>query len=82
MIALVTSTLIPSNAYSFYNPDERLKQTINTIQKLYDAGFEEVYLFDNSIDTTNLESLCKTFNQLKVYNTPQYTFENKGLKIN
>ena len=79
MIALVTSTLTPANAYSLYNPDERLKQTINTIQKLYDVGFQEVYLFDNSIDTTNLESLRKTFNQLKVYNTPQYTFENKGL---
>ena len=79
MIALVTSTLIPSNAYSYYNPDERLKQTINTIQKLYDAGFEDVYLFDNSINTTNLESLSNTFKQLKIFNTPQYSFENKGL---
>lgn len=79
MIALVTSTLTPLTAYSLYSPEERLNQTINTIQKLYDVGFQDVYLFDNSVDTTNLKSLHKTFTQLKVFNTPQYTFENKGL---
>jgi hypothetical protein len=79
MIALVTSTLILQNGYSLYNTDERLKQTINTVQKLYDAGFQEVYLFDNSINTASLESLGKTFKHLKIFHAPQYTFENKGL---
>jgi hypothetical protein len=38
-----------------------------------------VYLFDNSVNTVNLELLSNTFKHLKVFNTPQYTFENKGL---
>ncbi|MDB5143836.1 MAG: hypothetical protein JWQ66_2549 [Mucilaginibacter sp.] len=79
MIALVTSTLIPTNAYSLFDVDERLSQTLHTVEKLYAAGFADIYLFDNSIDTINLAAITKKYPSVKISHSPQYTFGNKGL---
>lgn len=79
MIALVTSTLNPAKAYSSFTPAERLDQTLNTLGKLYEADFTDVYFFDNSIETTNLAAIAKNYPDVKIHHNPQYSFENKGL---
>ncbi len=79
MIALITSTLIPTNAYSFFNPDERLIQTINTIKKIVDAGFSDIFLLDNSLDEINSSALKNEYGPIKIFHSPQYTFKNKGM---
>jgi len=79
MIAIITSTLIPSDAYSFYSPEERLSQTLNTIEKLLATGFVEIFIFDNSMHGINKEALVKAYKSIKIFNSPQYSFTNKGL---
>jgi len=79
MIALITSTLIPTTVYSVYDPDERLYQTINTIQKLRGAGFSDIYFFDNSINEIDRSALIKAHQSIKIFQSPQYSFKNKGL---
>ncbi len=79
MIALITSTIIPNNDSSLYNPTERLGQTINTIRKLREANFSDIYLFDNSIKEIDIVSLTNEYDLVKIFHSPQYTFENKGL---
>lgn len=79
MIALITSTLIPTNAYSLFTPETRLAQTINTIRKLREAGFSEIYLLDNSLNDINYTALKNEYRFIKILHSPQYTFKNKGL---
>lgn len=79
MVAIITSTLIPTNFYSLFNHHERLTQTINTIRRLRDVGFLDIYLFDNSINQIDIHSLINEYNLIKIYHSPQYTFKNKGL---
>jgi len=79
MVALITSTLIPTSVYSFYTPIERLNQTINTIQKLRNAGFSDIYICDNSIKDINNKELYKAYESIKIFCTPQYSFENKSI---
>ena len=79
MIALVTSTLNPGNAYSSFTPSERLDQTLHTLEKLYEFGFSHVYFFDNSIDTTGLAIIAKNYPDVQICYGSQYTFNNKGL---
>ncbi|HEK21142.1 hypothetical protein [Mucilaginibacter sp.] len=83
MIAVVTSTLKPgnNNTKGFYNFDERLSQTIQTLNSLYQHGFEHVYLIDNSPSLTEagLQAIFTDFKSLKVYHTHQYQFDNKGI---
>lgn len=79
MIALVTSTLAPFNAHSFFTVQDRLAQTLHTIEKLYDTGFQDIILIDNSVNDTEVMTVQQRFTNLKVYHQPQYTFVNKGL---
>jgi hypothetical protein len=79
MIALITSTIIPTNAFSLYDPDERLTQTKFTIEKLLNAGFLDIFLFDNSQKKIDVEELVKAYEHIKIFHSPQYTFKNKGL---
>jgi len=79
MIAIITSTINPS-AHSYFSVEERYLQTINTINKLFDAGFNHVFLIDNSIEMIDSKKLiAETQSGLKIHQIPQYTFENKGL---
>ena len=79
MTALITSTINPVNAYSLYSPAERLSQTIHTLNKLVTAGFDEIFLFDNSIQSINTDELLKACSKIKLFQSPQYAFKNKGL---
>lgn len=79
MIAIVTSTLIPTRFYSVFSPVERLSQTINTIEKLQGAGFSQIWLFDNSLSNAGVKELAKACPKVQIHHTPQYTFKNKGL---
>ena len=78
MVALISSTLIPEKIYSIYNPTERLEQTINSVQKLRDKGFEKIFLFDNSIKEIGKQELVNADPDLIIFQTPQYSFKNKG----
>ncbi len=79
MVAVISSTLIPQKVYSLYSADERLTQTVTTIEKLKEFGFEKIYLFDNSIQPINTERLKQADGNIFIHQTPQYSFENKGL---
>lgn len=79
MIALITSTLLVNGAYSFFSNDERLAQTIKTIEILDRLNFSRIYLFDNSLQPANCELLLAFSSKLEIFHTPQYTFKNKGL---
>ncbi|MFD0795039.1 hypothetical protein ACFQZX_15565 [Mucilaginibacter litoreus] len=70
----------PSKIYSAFSDDERYEQTIHTIKALFNKGFTEVILIDNSTTSIDLEKLKRDSDQqLKAYHTPQYSFNNKGL---
>lgn len=81
MVALVTSTLCPSDkAFSFFNEEERYSQTIQTVRKLSCKGFSEIYIFDNSSKKINgnqfiHDSGCR----VNFIQNCQYTFSNKGM---
>lgn len=79
MIALVTSTIFVENAYSFFSNEERFEQTQHTIRKLNEAGFERIYLFDNSSTDFDVTKLTLLSDRLSVFHNQQYTFKNKGL---
>jgi len=79
LIALITSTLIPDKLFSVYNPDERLSQTANTIQQLLNAGFTEIYLFDNSVAVADFDKLYQVYPYINIFRSPGYSFQNKGL---
>lgn len=79
MIAIITSTLIPVS-HSFYSVTDRYTQTINTVQQLMEVGFEKIILIDNSISPIDHDSLkLHSKSKLQIFQTPQYSFENKGL---
>lgn len=80
MIALITSTLRPTSIYSVFSDQERYDQTIITIKKLAQKGFDKIYLVDNSINPIDQKKIIADSEKaVKVFNTPQYSFENKGL---
>jgi hypothetical protein len=79
MIAVITSTLSVNNAHSFFSNEDRLTQTLETIRKLDQAGFEQIFLFDNSLQGIDKQMLRSASSKLEVHQTPQYTFKNKGL---
>lgn len=80
MVAFVTSTLYPSSAHSFFSNDERYDQTLHTITRLREVGFEQIFLFDNSIKPVDVNGIKDASGAiLQVYQNSQYTFSNKGL---
>jgi len=79
MIAVITSTLFVNKGHSFFSSEERLAQTITTIQTLNRLNFSRLYLFDNSIQPIDHELLLAYSSKLEIYQTPQYSFTNKGL---
>ncbi|GAA4328278.1 hypothetical protein GCM10023149_32220 [Mucilaginibacter gynuensis] len=78
MIALVTSTLSPNGAYTHFTPQQRLEQTLVTISKLQGVGFQQIYLFDNSVDDS-VYRIKTHFPEVHISHQQQYTFANKGL---
>lgn len=70
MIAVVTSTLIVNNAYSFFSDAERLEQTLNTIVKLDKAGFSQIFLFDNSLQKVDEHLIKSASEKLRIYHSP------------
>jgi len=79
MIAIISSTLIPE-AFSYFTNQERLEQTIDTINKLSENGFKQIFLFDNSVKEINMDWIKSTTNgEINIFHTRQYGFENKGL---
>lgn len=81
MIALITSTLRPSNnTHTFFDENERYSQSIETIKKLATMGFSEMFMFDNSATKIDAERLMQdSGHNLHFFQTSQYTFRNKGL---
>ncbi len=84
MIALISSCIKPFNpangtVKSFVNFDDRLKQTIYTIETLNTYPFSEIYLLDNSHDYDYAELVGLAGNKLKIVNFKQYQFTNKGI---
>lgn len=65
--------------HSFFSPEERAAQTLQTIGRLYEVGFKDIFLFDNSIADIGKFDIQNSFKDVKIYHRPQYTFVNKGL---
>lgn len=78
-IALVTSSLNPQGAYSFFTLPERVEQTLVTLNKLTEAGFGKIFLFDNSNAEAELLSIAKNYPHVSISQQQQYQFKNKGL---
>ncbi|KQR72690.1 hypothetical protein [Pedobacter sp. Leaf176] len=79
MIAIISSTLIPY-APSYFTNQERLEQTIHTINKLSEKGFKQIFLFDNSVNEINMDWIqSRTKQDINIFYARQYGFENKGL---
>jgi hypothetical protein len=80
MIALITSTLIPNkNSYSFFSNEERIRQTELTINKLLELAFDSIYIFDNSDEKTDINTISPLFSKnsnIKFYHNDQYAFKN------
>jgi hypothetical protein len=79
MIAVITSTVQTGNTHSFFSNNERLIQTLNTIDKLEYAGFEHLLLFDNSLTDIDKNKIAGSSKILTVFHSSQYSFTNKGL---
>jgi len=79
MIAVITSTITPLASFSYFSPQDRLDQTIVTIEKLYEVGFKQVFLIDNSSQDIKKHYLESKYPYLKVWHQEQYAFANKGL---
>jgi hypothetical protein len=84
MIALISSCINPFNpadgtVKSFVNFDDRLKQTIHTIETLNAYTLNRIYLLDNSYDYDYAELTGLFENKLKIVNFKQYQFTNKGI---
>jgi hypothetical protein len=81
MIAVITSTIKPAENKSYYSYEERLEQTTGTIVSLRQAGFNKIYLVDNSpaLSIEQLRQLIKDDENLEVHHVDQYQFTNKGI---
>ncbi len=81
MIAVVTSTIKPAENKSYYSFIQRVDQTIATLQSLQQAGFDEIYLVDNSpeLDADGLRLLLKDYSRVHIFHINQYQFNNKGV---
>ncbi|HVS90631.1 MAG TPA: hypothetical protein VHE59_01275 [Mucilaginibacter sp.] len=84
MIAVVSSTIKPrtgDSRTSFYSFEERLEQTKQTLVRLQQCGFKEIYLADNSpeLDPQQLQELLIGFKTLRPFHIRQYHFANKGV---
>nr|WP_294794358.1 hypothetical protein [uncultured Mucilaginibacter sp.] len=81
MVAVVTSTIKTAEGKSYYSYTQRIEQTIATLQSLQQAGFDEIYLVDNSqqLDMDQLRLLLKEYAPVHVFHTNQYQFNNKGI---
>ncbi len=80
MIAVVTSTLQPTAGKSYFNYEERLRQTKYTLSELLKLDFQKIMLFDNSgtLNQTELNELLKDFPSIEKYHARQFQFDNKG----
>lgn len=84
MIALVSSTIfpLPATKDTLYRqtvpPQERLAQTVKTVDSLVKQGFEDIFIFDNSGFNWELddEILLKPANVIKF---TSYQFVNKSI---
>jgi hypothetical protein len=84
MIALISSCVKPFNpadgtVKSFINFDDRLKQTLHTIEILDAYQLSRIYLLDNSHDYNYAELAGLAGKKLKIVNFKQYQFTNKGI---
>jgi hypothetical protein len=84
MIAIITSTIAPASKNLFfekrssYSVEERLKQTLITVESLQKHGVNEIYLFDNS-SIEDFEKFKQYFENISIFNIPQYQFNNKSI---
>jgi len=82
MIAIVTSCIKPIEpkdlTKSFVSLEEREQQTVYTLQRLKEIGFELIILADNSDDYDYLR-LGLAIDGVKVIHFRQYQFPNKGI---
>ncbi len=78
-VAVVTSTLKTDGFHSFFSSEERLQQTINTLDKLTEKGLHDIFLFDNSGAGEELAAIAARFPQATITRQHQYKFRNKGL---
>lgn len=81
MVAIVTSTLQPAENKSYYTHNERLAQTTDTLQSLQTAGFEQIFLIDNSpgLNVNALKQLLADYKNVRLFHVDQYQFINKGI---
>ncbi|MDB5109923.1 MAG: hypothetical protein JWR67_1037 [Mucilaginibacter sp.] len=81
MIAVITSTLQPTQDKSYFNFNDRLEQTKNGLLKLQEFNFQRIILFDNSdsLDYSQLNKLLGDFSFVEKYHIRQFQFMNKGL---
>lgn len=84
MIAIISSTIFPgspteSTLYrTSVTADERLAQTIATIESLKSAGFSKIYLFDNSGFNWNQE-VDPLLSPAIILKFNSFQYNNKGL---
>jgi hypothetical protein len=84
MIAIITSTIIPETATAntsyreSINCQDRLHQTVKTIESLIQLNFSEIYLFDNSGFNWD-ESVEDQLRPAKIIKFNTFQFDNKGL---
>lgn len=79
---IVTSTIfpkaVPSKLVSVFSPEERLSQTIETVESLKKLGYQKIYLFDNS--GTGYQSQLENAIQGVIVKTfDHFQFDNKGI---
>ncbi|MDB5145714.1 MAG: hypothetical protein JWQ66_4427 [Mucilaginibacter sp.] len=84
MIALITSCINPVEKNlqvkrSHLNVDQRITQTIHTINKLADLPFSKVYLLDNSLSFDFNRLAGKVAGKPVIRHLQQYQFTNKGV---
>jgi hypothetical protein len=82
MIAIVTSCIKPIEPNglikSFVSLEERCRQTIYTLQRIKEVGFEQIILADNS-DGYDYSQLGPAIDGVKIIQFRQYQFPNKGI---
>jgi hypothetical protein len=83
MIALITSCIDPvkersAPIKSFFNTEERLGQTIHSINKLKTFPFRKIYLLDNSYKF-DFPALADEVDGVLLRHFRQYQFGNKGI---
>ena len=84
MIAVITSTINPAKPHdgftkSYFDVEERLRQTSFTIDSLLLQPFKKIYLIDNSnsFDYSKLSEIYK--GKLEILSFKQFQFKNKGI---